>query len=108
MADDRLRVRIDASEKRAAMERAEAQGVTLSEAIRAFLALWCAGHLDVHELQALEGLPGKVDLADLGARFDTLAQTLEDARDGLGDFGRRYGRAFDMGELLRTRHLWRW
>jgi len=108
MADDRLRVRSDASEKARAMEWAAAQGVTLSEAIRALLALWCAGHLDLNELQALEGLPGKSELGNLGAKLDALILAIESAREGLGDFGRRYGHALDMGEVLRTRHLWRW
>ena len=107
MADDRLRVRIDASEKARAMERAEAQGVTLSEGIRLLLALWCAGHLDVHELQALEGLPGKGELDDLGAKLDALTLEIESAREGLGDFGRHYGHALDMGEVVRARYLWR-
>jgi len=107
MADDRLRVRIDGAEKRAAMERAEAQGVTLSEAIRALLGLWCAGHIDLGDLQALGRLPSDGELADLGAHLDALSRAIEAARGGLGDFGRRYGQALDMGEVIRAR-LWRW
>lgn len=106
MDGDRLRVRIDASEKRRAMERAEAQGVTLSEGVRALLALWCAGHIDLQELRALGSVPGKRAIADLGAKLDALSREIERARDCLADFGQRYGHALDMGEVLGPRRLW--
>jgi len=106
MADDRLRVRIDASEKARAMERAEAQGITLSEAIRDLLALWCAGHIDLQELQALASLPGEGELTDLGAKLDALSREIETAREGLRGFGQRYGRALEMGEVLGLRRFY--
>ncbi len=107
MADDRLRVRIDASEKARAMERAEAQGVTLSTAIRDLLALWCEGHIDLHELHDVgDNLPGKAELDDLGAKLGTLSTAIESAREGLHSFDRRYGQALSMGDVLKVRHWW--
>lgn len=103
MADDRLRVRIDASEKARAMERAAAQGVTLSGAIRDLLALWCEGHIDLQALGALVELPSEGELAKLGETLGTLTANIESAREELHKFSRWHGHALGIGETLRAR-----
>lgn len=106
MDTDRLRVRIDAASKTRAMERAEAQGVTLSGAIRVLLDLWCDGFIDLRELQALPDLPSKGELAALGQPLADLERAIAAARDTLGTFSRRHGQALDLSEALGRRPAW--
>ena len=118
MADDRLRVRIESEAKRKAMARADEQGVTLSEAIRELLVLWCAGHVDLQALRASYGkdtyhggdeLPTLDELHALGGNLDVLARAVNSARDKLSEFARVHREGLAMAETVNKADAdWQW
>ena len=118
MADDRLRVRIDSEAKRKAMARADEQGVTLSEAIRELLVLWCAGHIDLQALRASYGkdtyhggdeLPTLDELHALGGNLDALARAVNSTRDRLSGFARVHCKGLAMSETVGKADAdWQW
>ena len=118
MANDRLRVRIESEAKRKAMARADEQGVTLSEAIRELLTLWCAGHVDLRALRASYGvdtyhggdeLPTLDELHALGGNLDALARAVNSTRDKLSEFARAHREGLAMSETVNKADAdWQW
>ena len=96
MTDDRIRIRIDSEAKARAVEIAEQQGITLSDAIRALLALWVEGHLDVGELVNGPTLPTEAELQELGGALDQLQAGIDTGRDAIERFASRHRRALGM------------
>jgi antitoxin component of RelBE/YafQ-DinJ toxin-antitoxin module len=81
MSETTIEIRIDLQGKQAAQERAKAQGVTLSEAVRRLLELWTSGAID---MGALERLPATVKntrdaMIDLDDNLDALLADLDKA-----------------------------
>jgi antitoxin component of RelBE/YafQ-DinJ toxin-antitoxin module len=103
--DTTLEVRIHHQAKSAAQARAEAQGYTLSEAVRRLLALWVDGTIDLAVLDRLQALPTLEELQALARTLGALDQAidalegrledavcgLEEAAEPLGAFLWKYG-----------------
>ena len=118
MSDERLRIRIDSEAKHKAMARAKEQGITLSEAVRDLLLLWCAGQIDLQALRASYGtdtyhedaeLPTREDLHALGGELDALVQAINAARDRLAEFAQKHDKGLAMAETFRENDEdWQW
>ena len=67
--DATLEVRIDAEAKEAARQRAEAQGYSVSKAVRQLLALWVDGATDLAAIERARfgSLPKMEELRELAA-----------------------------------------
>ena len=98
--DDRIRIRIDSEDKARAVEMAEQQGVTLSDALRSLLALWVGGHIDLGELLDSPRLPAEQELQELGQALDAMVSGVNAGRDALDRFVSRHKHALAMKEAL--------
>lgn len=85
--DTTLEVRIDAQAKELARLRAQAQGYTLSEAVRQLLDLWVEGLIDlaVIERAQYEALPKMEELKELAAALRRLSERLKGAGHAVRD-----------------------
>ena len=73
--DTTLDVRISAAAKASARARAEAQGYTLSKAVRRLLGLWVDGTIDLAVLDRLQALPSLEELQALGQTLEALDES---------------------------------
>lgn len=98
---DRIRIRIEDDDKARAMARADGQGLTLSDAVRGLLKLWCDGQIDLQALESLPKLPTSSELQALGVVLDGLSSSIDQARGGIGKFGAQHRRALDLAETYQ-------